>query len=107
MIDGVDVKIGDNVFVLGFGHATVTSISNNGSFTVKVGRSGTQLIRDGGYIGNSRRVFWHDPFIITPPKNLQLWQAFKNMALNDYNQLIELFRSGSIPVNGELKPVEE
>ena len=99
MIDGVEVKIGDTVFVLGFGHATVTSISDDGSFTVKVGRSGTQLIRSGGYIGNSRRVFWHDPFIIVPPKDDRLWQAFRSMALNDYAQLVELFRSGSIPVH--------
>lgn len=97
MLDGIDVKIGDNVFVLGFGSAQVTSVSADGSFVVKVGRSGTQTIRSGGFIGNSRRVYWHDPYIIIPPRDSQLWNAFKTMALNDYSQLVGLFRSGKVP----------
>lgn len=96
-MDGVEVKIGDSVFVLGFGTAHVISISGDGSFVVRVGRNGTQTIRKGGYIGNSRRVFWHDPYIITPPYDRTLWKTFKDMALNNYAMLVELFRNGKIP----------
>ena len=101
MIDDVEVKIGDVVYVLGSGQAEVISVSNDGSFTVKIGSRGTQLIRNGGYIGNSRRVFWHDPFILVPPKDQTLWLAFKNMALNNYGQLVELFRTGKIKVQSD------
>lgn len=94
MIDNEEVNIGDAVFVLGIGTGTVKSISADGSFTVQTGR-GIQTYRNGGYLGNSRRVYWHDPFILLPPKNLALWQALKRMVETDYNMIKELMRTDS------------
>lgn len=89
MINGSPVNIGDAVYVLGIGSGTVTAIQNDGGFTVKTG-SGSAHYRDGGYIGNQRRVYWTDPFILDPPKNRRLWRAFVKVVLMLYSQFTVL-----------------
>ena len=79
MLDGYPVNIKDVVYVLGVGAGTVTSITADGGFTVKTG-NGEAFYRDGGYIGNQKRVFWADPMIVTPPKNSRFWRAYVHMA---------------------------
>lgn len=96
MIDDVPVQINDAVHVLGLGDGIVTAVSADGSFEVKLG-NGKVHVRKGGYIGNVRKVYWHNPMIVVPPKNDQLWINFVRMAQNNYAQLVELFRTGKIP----------
>lgn len=75
MVNGYPVHIHDTVFVLGVGAGTVTAISADGGFTVKTGQ-GESHFRDGGYLGNQRRVYWSDPILLDPPKDHFLWTAF-------------------------------
>lgn len=89
MLDGVQLSIGDTVYVLGIGYGSVYSVSSDGSFKVKIGRS-TQEYRDGGMIGNVRKVYWHDPLFIVPPKDATLWAAFKEQALYNYALTLKL-----------------
>lgn len=96
MLDGVQLAIGDVVFVLGIGAGTVVRIESDGGFTVRTG-NGQQHYRAGGKIGNVRKVFWHDPLLVIPPRDLRLWNAFKAMAQSNYAQLVALFKSGAIP----------
>ena len=91
MLDGVEVNVKDTVFVLGQGYGTVASVSADGSFKVKIGRS-TQEYRDGGLIGNVRKVYWHDPLFVVPPKDATLWATFKEQALYNYALLIRVLQ---------------
>lgn len=93
MIDGYPVVIGDVVHVLGIGAGTVTSINSDGGFTVQTG-NGEAYYRDGGYIGNQRRVYWADPLIITPPKNRRFWRAFTSVVSNLYAQCKVFYELG-------------
>lgn len=88
MIDGYPVRVNDSVFVIGSGIGTVTKVSTDG-FYVKTGR-GEVHYRTGGYVGNQRRVYWHDPIFILPPKNRGLWKATINLSIQFYQELAKL-----------------
>ena len=93
MLDGVEVQIKDTVYVLGIGYGEVVSVSSDGSFKVKIGRS-VQEYRSGGMLGNNRRVFWHDPLYIVPPKDATLWSIFKEQATYNYGLLVRVLQGG-------------
>lgn len=93
MLDGVEVNVRDVVYVLGLGYGEVVSVSTDGSFKVKIQRS-TQEYRDGGKIGNVRKVYWHDPLFIVPPKDATLWATFKEQALYNYSLLVKVLQGG-------------
>ena len=38
-------------------------------------------------VGNARRVYWHDPVFIDPPKDLNLWTAFMDSAKGLYSSI--------------------
>lgn len=104
MLDGQTVSIGDSVYVLGIGSGTVSSVSADGSFAVKLGNNGGNFrCLDGGYVGNVRKVFWHDPLILIPPKNLKLWTNLKKMAQQDYEQLMSFLRDGLVKTEQDVE----
>lgn len=88
MIDGHPVRVGDNVFVLGVGNGAVTKVATDG-FYVKTSR-GESHYRSGGFVGNQRRVFWHNPVFMLPPKNKKLWKAATELSLVVYDNLEKL-----------------
>lgn len=90
MIDGQPVCIGDVVYILGIGAGTVISTNIDGGFTVRTG-NGDVYYRAGGYLGNQRRVYWNDPFIVIPPKNRRMWRAFVKIATILFGQMQELY----------------
>lgn len=94
MMDGQQVLINDSVHVLGVGDGVVNSVSADGSFSVRVGGGSTFRCRADGYVGNVRKVFWHNPMVIVPPKNLKLWLNFTRMATTNYQHLCDLFNEG-------------
>ena len=85
MLDGYPVNVGDSVYVLGIGAGMVTSINSEGGFSVKAG-NGEIYYRDGGYLGNQRRVYWADPLIVIPPKDRKFWKAFTTVCKTFYKQ---------------------
>lgn len=103
MLDGSEVKLGDSVYVVALGSGTVTAVSADGGFSVKIGNS-TFSIRADGYVGNVKKVYWHDPKVIVPPKDLHLWTTFQKMATTNYKMLQELFREGN---DGEVSDSEQ
>lgn len=88
MIDGHPVRVKDNVFVLGVGNGVVTKVAPDG-FYVKTSR-GESNYRTGGFVGNQRRVFWHNPVFLLPPKNRKLWKAATELAIVLYTNLEKL-----------------
>lgn len=93
MLDGYPVEIGDVVYILGIGAGTVTGVNVSGGFTVKTG-VGETFYRDGGYIGNQKRVYWSDPFLVTPVKDRRFWRAFVRMVNKLYAESKEFYRYG-------------
>lgn len=85
MIDGYPVRVKDKVFVLSAGNGIVTKVATDG-FYVKTSR-GESHYRTGGFLGNQRRVFWHNPVFMIPPKNKKLWKAAMELALVVYENL--------------------
>lgn len=81
MINGSPVKVGDTVYVLGFGGGlSVDYVHDDGSFDVKVrGNSRAHFSADGSSNG-LRQVYWDNPIFIDPPKDVLVWRAFKKMA---------------------------
>ena len=102
MLDGVEVNIGDKVFVLGIGYGDVKSVSADGSFKVKIGRA-TQEYRNGGMIGNVRKVYWHDPLFVVPPKDPTLWATFKEQALYNYALMVRILQGDIKAPQNEIK----
>ena len=96
MLDGQEVHIGDSVHVIGTGDGIVSSVSADGSFTIKLGDKGSLRVRDGGYVGNVRKVYWFNPIIIVPPKNMKLWINAKKMAQINYDILLDLYNNGMV-----------
>lgn len=90
MLDGHPVCMGDMVYILGVGMGKVVSTNLDGGFTVRTG-NGDVYYRDGGYLGNQRRVYWNDPFIIVPPKNRRLWRSFVKIATILFGQMQEVY----------------
>lgn len=100
MLDGYPVNIKDVVYVLGVGSGTVTSITADGGFTVRTG-NGEAFYRDGGYVGNQKRVFWSDPMIVTPPKDRRFWRAYVRMAQLLFKEGKEFYKYGDEIVDTE------
>lgn len=102
MIDGSPVYIGDTVHVLGIGSGMVIAVNADGGFTVRTGR-GETTFRDGGYIGNQRRVYWADPLIVTPPKDRRLWRAYVTVAQHLYDQAANFYHLGELKEAGNVE----
>lgn len=100
MLDGYAVNMGDVVYVVGVGSGTVTGVNMDGGFTVKTG-NGETFYRDGGYIGNQKRVYWSDPYIVTPPKDRRFWRAYVHMAEKLFSEAKEFYRYGEATADNE------
>lgn len=96
MIDGYQVLLGDTVWVVGMGTATVAKVEANGDFQIRSG-SGMLAITKGGYLGKVRKVYWHDPLIIPPPKDVYVWHTFKKVAITVFNVLARAFQIKGVP----------
>jgi hypothetical protein len=89
MSDKMGAKAGDAVFVLGQGSGKVTKELPGGGFAAAVAGRGEQFYTDAGCVGASRdrRVYWHDPIILDPPKDAALWESWKRVALALYDEM--------------------
>ena len=72
-LDGTELKLHDRVYDLMNGYGDVTETTNSG-FTVTFYNRRRLTFEVGGTIGDIRRVFWHDPLILAPPKDATEWQ---------------------------------
>jgi len=88
----LNVSVGDMVFVMDMGPATVTRVNVDGGFEVKVPGRGSFFFQKEGTSGSStrQRVFYHDPVFIQPPSDLTLWTAFKRVATQLYEEMAAL-----------------
>ncbi|MDR1872028.1 MAG: hypothetical protein LBS60_08975 [Deltaproteobacteria bacterium] len=94
----LNVKITDKVFVIGQGYGTVTKVLSDGGFVVKVEGRGEQHYSAIGTLGSAKdqRIFWQDPFVVTPPNNTRLWKAYVRLTTILFNELMELDKTGNL-----------
>ena len=72
-LDGVILQLQDIVYDLSNGYGRVTDIDTH-NFTVLFGNRRRITFMNKGKIGGVRRLFWHDPLILAPPKDLAEWE---------------------------------
>ena len=85
-LDNENLSTDDQVYDVVHGYGTVISTSFN-AIHVRF-PNGTRFTygADGSY-GGVRRLYWHDPVIIPPPKNNRLWDALVRIAEVAHEQL--------------------
>lgn len=105
MIDGYPVNLNDSVYVLREGIGSVTKITRDGGFYVTTSVGGESYYQTGGYVGNQRRVYWHNPIFIIPPKNRRFWKAFTAIANILFDKLETIHEFGEL-TNEETNDVE-
>lgn len=72
-LDGTELKLGDRVYDLSNGYGEVSDITAS-DFTVLFANKRRLTFDSGGLLRGVRRVFWHDPLILAPPKDVAEWQ---------------------------------
>ena len=90
------VKKDDQVFVLGQGAGLVTRVGPDGSFVVSVPGRGETHYTANGTIGASqtRRIYYHDPVIVDPCQDPDLWETFTRLARSLFKELEGLKAKG-------------
>lgn len=80
MISNENAIVGDRVYdiVQGYGQIVDTTF---GDITVRFD-NGIRITfdKDGNY-GGVRRLYWHNPIVIEPPKSLEMWDTLE-MCIN-------------------------
>ncbi len=72
-LDGEVVSVGDSVYDIANGYGKVTDIRDRYTTVLFLNRRRITF-KDNGRLNGVRRLFWHDPLIIAPPKNAARWQ---------------------------------
>lgn len=99
-MDGAELCIGDRVYVLLQGSGVVTGVRTNGIITIKTPKGEAPYAAD-TYSGRSRRVYWHDPITIIPPKHAGFWETFLDMSMLLFDKLLFMCNSGLVVVPDE------
>ncbi|ENG6450353.1 hypothetical protein ABU536_003703 [Escherichia coli] len=87
MINGVAPYVGAQVYDIQQGYGRITQVEPDMSFVVDLGGGRVLRYSKGGYVGNSRRVYWKNPVIVEPVDNDRTWDTFTAMAKSLRNML--------------------
>lgn len=80
-LDGAVINIGDRVYDIANGYGSVSDI-NDRFFTVQFLNRRRLTFKDNGMLNEVRRVFWHNPLVIAPPKSEARWNNFKSLIVS-------------------------
>lgn len=69
------VVLNDRVFDIANGYGTVHSISTK-KFVVLFDNGRRIEFNGDGSLGGTRRIYWHDPIVIAPPRDKEKWKGF-------------------------------
>lgn len=86
-LDNSPINLNDSVYDLVYGVGSVTSVTDT-VISVKFKNGRTLSYDVGGRINGIRRLFWHDPLIIAPPKNKRIWDTFRRIVLDVYKLIL-------------------
>lgn len=83
-LDNEPVLLNDLVFDMMYGKGEVVSFDDNAMQVLFA--NGRKITYDTtGHLNGIRRVYWHNPLIITPPKDETKWNAFLHVIVGVYN----------------------
>lgn len=77
------------------GYGEIAYVEPDGSFGVVFPDNNRLRFSAGGYVGNTRRVFWHDPMTVEPPYDTVLWEFF-HRGSRELFELMEKSRSARV-----------
>lgn len=77
-LDGEVVNLNDQVYDIANGHGTVLELSER-YITVQFLNRRRLTFKDNGMVGDVRRLFWHNPLVVAPPKSAAKWQHFTHI----------------------------
>lgn len=85
-LNNENVSINNRVYDLTQGWGVVIDTTFN-DITVRF-ENGVRISFDStGHYGGIRRLFWHNPIVIDPPKNNKLWKTLQDCIISVYNYL--------------------
>ena len=76
MINGIAPYVGASVYDIQQGYGTIFQVEPDMSFVVDFGSGRVLRYSKGGYVGNSRRVYWKNPVIVEPVDDDRTWDTF-------------------------------
>lgn len=77
------------------GYGTISLVEPDGSFTVTFPDTNRFRYSAGGYVGQARRIYWHDPMTVEPPHDTMLWEFF-NRGARELFELMEKSRNARL-----------
>jgi hypothetical protein len=88
---------------MGSGVATVVKLVKGGGFIIKLNTSDERHFTAAGTVGSGteRRLYYHDPIVVEPPKSGALWKTYKTLTQALYAELIKLVNSGEVKLPPE------
>lgn len=75
-----EVKVGDTMFDIIHGKGKVVSLMFN-EIKLRLDKGITFAYTKDGYSGGVRRLYWHSPIMIEPPKDKKKWDALSDVML--------------------------
>lgn len=77
-LDGEVLGLRDRVYDIANGYGTVVEVRDR-FFTVQFDNRRRIAFKDEGMLNGMRRIFWHNPLILAPPKSGVKWAALKQI----------------------------
>ena len=74
-LSGEQVVLNDRVFDIANGYGTVHSLSTK-KFVVLFDNGRRIEFNADGSLGGVRRIYWHDPIVVAPPRDKSKWDKF-------------------------------
>ena len=78
LLDNQPVTIDDKVFYIIWGYGIVTS-TMFGSIQVRFGDNRAVKYESDGSLGGVRRLYWHNPVVIPPPRDNRGWETLQSV----------------------------
>lgn len=91
MINGKEPSVGATVYDIQKGTGKIIQVEPDLSFVVDFGGGSNLRFSSGGYVGNSRRVYWNNPVVVEPSANDETWATFVTISKAIY-QLLQTIR---------------
>ena len=77
------VKMNDIVYDISNGRGKVVDLTDS-TIEVKFDSGRRITFSPGGYLFGVRRLFWHNPLVIDPPKSLNAWEYARKVVITTY-----------------------
>lgn len=78
VLDNHPLTIDDRVYEIINGYGTVTDISSK-TIVVKFPNGRRMSFSNKGEYKGIRRLYWHNPIFISPPKDINAWSSVKSL----------------------------